>query len=216
VIRKHALVAGSSKPYWEALFNLRRELAPIGAAWPEAHRKAVAAYWFVVSTENGASLPGFDSVDTTFKRKLATEIKEHFGDALARVVARIPAVILPPQLVSENLKPVARVMIAFSEEAERREESTFYASCRLIGSLAGGIDGMTAMRRCGALKREGFLSLIKAGTQGTRSQGKASIWQWHNPPCPDKTVWNSNKAMLDAKNAGNPHATDEPDDGLPC
>jgi hypothetical protein len=218
VIRKHALRDSLSIPCWEALFKLRRELEPVIARLPEARLKVVVDYWRTISIENGASPPDFDSAWATFKQKLATQIKEPFGAALARVVARIPNVILPPQLVSERLKPVARVMIAFSEEAERRRESTFRATYRLIGPLAGGIGPMTVMYRLGALSRDGFLSLVEAGTQGTRSQGKASTWQWHDPPRPCKTVWNSNKAMS-AKNASNPRTTaqrDAIDDGLPC
>ena len=209
IVRKHALFPGQSKPWWLVLFDLRRELEPTaGEARSEDDWKAVVDCWRVVSVENGAEPPDSDSAWSKFKGRLAVNVKQAFGAALARVRESIPTVILPSQLVNDDLKPIARVMLAISDEAKRREEVTFYASYRLIGSLAGGIDPMTVMRRLGALSKAGFLSLIEPGIPGTGPRRKANAYMWHDPARPGETVWNSSKARHANKTSA-PQDTDE-------
>jgi hypothetical protein len=199
IVLKHACFGGPAR-WWEALFRLRRELDPIAKhrAWDLEVWKAVAAYWIAACRRNGLDVPGFDSVWAQLKKKLKTAIKEPFGETLARVEARIPHVIVPPQLAAHpRLVPLARVMIAYSEEHARRGRTVFYASLRDIGKLAGVTNAMTVERRLGAISREGWLSMPEAGTPGTGRGRKANTWCWHDPPRPGDTVWDdSNMAKM--------------------
>ena len=194
VVRKHAL-SDNSDPQWKALFNLHRELEPVAdrEGWTQDNWKAAVAFWVKVSQWNGVSLPGIDGAWAEFKRKQATNVEQPFGHALERATARVPDVIVPPSLKHTRWEPVARVMIAFAEEAALRGGATFYLSCRKIAEFANGISPMTALRHLGVLRNMGFVSLVEAGQhEGTRRARKANTWRWHDPPCPGKTEWNSN------------------------
>jgi hypothetical protein len=190
-VRKHACFENPAR--WpEALFKVRRELDPVAKerAWDLEVWKAVAAYWIAACRWNGQYVPGFDSVWAQFKKMLETTIKQPIGETLARVEARIPHVIVPPELAAHpRLVALARVMIALAEENALCGRTEFYASLRDIGKLAGGMEARTVQRRLGALSAEGYLSMPKAGTQGTRRGGKANTWIWHDPPLPGATVW---------------------------
>jgi hypothetical protein len=132
------------------------------------------------------------------QKKLKTTVRKPFGEARDQVRARIPHVDVPPELAAHaRLEPLARVMIAFAEEAAERGEIQFFAPCRLIAELAGDLAPMTAHRRLGALSAKGYLSMPKAGTPGIRRGGKANTWIWYDPPRPGATVWNSSTARKD-------------------
>lgn len=200
-IRKHALF-DDSDPHRKALFRLHRELQPIAhrERWTENHWKAVVAYWMKASHRNGVHLPGFDTVWAEFKRKRDGIINEPFGRALERATARVPDVVVPEPLQGSHLEPVARVMIAFAEEATLRGDANFHLASRKIAELAKGISAMTALRHLGALRSKGFVSLIEAGQhEGPPCRRKANTWRWHDPPCPAETVWNSNTIQRAAR-----------------
>jgi hypothetical protein len=112
------------------------------------------------------------------------------GESLERAKARIPVVDVPSELAGNpRLEPLARVMIAFHEEAIRRGEETFYASYETIGDLASQPNRMTTMRRLGAISKLGHLSKVKPGVAGPGPTGMANWWQWHDPPRPGETIW---------------------------
>jgi hypothetical protein len=208
IVLKHGCNIDPAR-WWEALFKVRRELNPIAKdrAWDLEVWKAVAAYWIAVCRGNGLDVPGFETVWAQLKKKLRTSIKEPFGEVLARVRARIPDVDVPPELaVHARLEPLARVMIALAEENALCGRTEFYASCRDIADLAGGMSPTTAHRRLGALSAKGYLSMPTAGTPGTRRGGKANTWIWYDPPRPGATVWNSSTARKNKECAGQPVA----------
>jgi hypothetical protein len=181
------------------LFSLHRELEPIGSTWNESRWKAVVACWLATSNTNNASLPGFDSVWATFKRRRTIPIKKRFGDMLERVHARRILATVPSELAGTRFEAVARTMIALSEEHSREGRRTFFASLREIAKLSGGIDPHTAESHLASLSNKGYASLVEPGTPGIKRGGKANTWQWHTPPIPGEAVWMSNKKTAESK-----------------
>jgi hypothetical protein len=194
VIAWKRALSGDEADWGVSLFDLRRQLELIAVArhWNEQTWKEVSAYWLTVSRSNGAELPGFDSVWGRLKKMLARPIKELPGDTLALVVARIPRVDVPSDINHSKLAAVARVMIAFAEVHAELGRATFHLSFRDIAELAGEKSHKTAGRYLAKLGGLGYLSMVKAGTQGTMLRGDATDWKWHNPPCPGEAVWNNN------------------------
>jgi hypothetical protein len=196
---KHALTPTSNDPGL-SIFNLRRELEPIGLnrGYQEADWKAVVACWLAASQSNGVEPPGFNSAWELLRRKLSLAIKEPFGNVLEYVKARRPLVVVPAELLGTRLEAVARTMIAFSEEHASRHRQIFYVSFREIAKVSGllGVyDHKTARRNLEDLCKSGYVSLIAAGTQGTKKGGKASEWEWFSEPRPGQTSWNSNEVI---------------------
>jgi len=199
VIGKHILFDDATKSWSEALWDLRRELDPVARknTWNVMDWRAVVAYWSEASKGNGVNLPGPDSVWAEFKRKLKADPRKPYGSELALVEEMVPEVTVPSELQGTTYEPVFRVMNVLAKLAAERGGDTFYVPCRLVAEKAKGMNHKTAHRHLGVLCKYGFLSLVKAGTPGTGGNREANLYQWHDPPCPGKSVWNGNKQHRD-------------------
>jgi hypothetical protein len=202
VIQKY-MISGTRADWWRPLFNLRRALDPLAKArgWREVDWRSVVAWWLVASNKSGAGLPGFDSVWCEFKKKLALPIEVPPGSVLASAKDVISSVAIPSALVGTNLEAAARTMASLSQERSSQGSKIFYVSLRMVADLSG-ITGSNKARHASnplySLRNLGYLSLHQAGTEGIKKDGKASEYQWHDPPIRG-TPWNSNRKMGKAK-----------------
>lgn len=165
----------------------------------------MVACWRETCITNGADLPGFDSVWSRFTKKRKIQIKIREGELLEQVEAKIPCVAVADDIRDMRYAPVMRVMIALSEVHAAHGRNVFHAGYRLIAKLAGmkESDAKKVQRWLGDLSRMGYVSLMQAGTIGTRRDGDASDWMVHLPPCPGRTVWRSNACVAKERQTSN-------------
>jgi hypothetical protein len=133
-------------------------------------------------------------------RKSMCHTAEPRGVRMERIESRVSEVTIPPALAAKpRLAGQARALVAYDEEARRCGQSTFPADARKLAVLSGIGEGnfKTALRRCKAFGKLGYLSLVRPGISGIGPTGRAHVYRWHDPPRPGEAVWNDNAVVVD-------------------